>query len=710
MKKILSISVLLLLASFLFAQDKTVGGIPELPTVDDSIYLLTIDGVWKKFSIATLKQNVSGQVTGTSILYVPALTGNVNNRNEFVTDPADDVWFIDIDGNAKKLSVGGGGIGGIGNAVSLTDTITQASHGFTLLQPISTLSSAYTGADTTNFAVGVISSVIDANNFVISYGGKITATAHGKTIDSIYYTPNATGQAVLSASVTSISQPVYRVIDANTIQVQIFRPASLDILSRLTPAEVEAFYNQQVSIVTQVEAEAGTSTTVRRWTSERVKQAILALAGGGVGDMTKAVYDPTNINSSAFDMDNMVEGATTKILTDTERTSIGTIASKLASVVAGTNITVDNTDPQNPIISSAGGAADGNGMFDGSGMTPTTTEITLTDFINFDANTLYIKGSSNQVGFGIEPTHTVDINGTMKLGGLGYLYDNIGVSFITQSANTVSVNRDCTIGNALYGRAMFNFKNYSHVTGGASHPSLGGIFHNIDGGTTTSAAGGTVNVNTGTSTNGSGVGGDFIATLGTGVVRNGRFGIGTSSPTARLDVVGGMQVKLGNYIFNTDQTLISGDLTYNSTSGEIELQDNFIYANWRIPTGGNELITGTTSAVTISTQSGNSADWTFSAGVFTKTVQSEHLHLSGSITISTLTGGSETHIALYKNGILAADSETMMYTGTAGAAYTFPIGFWTGIASSTDTFEIKIWQDVADNITIQKMSIGLTKI
>ncbi len=41
------------------------------------------------------------------------------------------------------------------------------------------------------------------------------------------------------------------------------------------------------------------------------------------GDMTKVVYDPTNVNGDAFSMDNMVEGATTKILTSTERTAIG---------------------------------------------------------------------------------------------------------------------------------------------------------------------------------------------------------------------------------------------------------------------------------------------------------------------------------------------------------------------------------------------------
>jgi len=43
--------------------------------------------------------------------------------------------------------------------------------------------------------------------------------------------------------------------------------------------EIETGYNNQVSIVSQAEAEAGTATTSRRWTAQRVKQAIEALGG-----------------------------------------------------------------------------------------------------------------------------------------------------------------------------------------------------------------------------------------------------------------------------------------------------------------------------------------------------------------------------------------------------------------------------------------------
>lgn len=44
----------------------------------------------------------------------------------------------------------------------------------------------------------------------------------------------------------------------------------------------------------------------------------------GIWDMVKAVYDPTNINSSAFDMDNFVDGTNKHYVSTAEKTSIWT--------------------------------------------------------------------------------------------------------------------------------------------------------------------------------------------------------------------------------------------------------------------------------------------------------------------------------------------------------------------------------------------------
>lgn len=49
---------------------------------------------------------------------------------------------------------------------------------------------------------------------------------------------------------------------------------------------------------------------------------IIQEGGSGTGDMNTSTYDPTSVFGDAFDMDNMVEGADTKILTAAERTKL----------------------------------------------------------------------------------------------------------------------------------------------------------------------------------------------------------------------------------------------------------------------------------------------------------------------------------------------------------------------------------------------------
>lgn len=107
--------------------------------------------------------------------------------------------------------------------------------------------------------------------------------------------------------------------------------------------------------------------------------------GGGTGDMEASVYDPNNVSGDAFDMDNMVEGTVGKILTQSERDAITANTLKrsypsedetklagigegaqLVTVQGGSNITVDVTDPQNPIISSSGGGGGGTGDMEAS--------------------------------------------------------------------------------------------------------------------------------------------------------------------------------------------------------------------------------------------------------------------------------------------------------------------------------------------------------
>lgn len=60
----------------------------------------------------------------------------------------------------------------------------------------------------------------------------------------------------------------------------------------------------------------------------------------GSGDMTKVVYDPTTVEGDAFDMDNMVEGTTTKIMTNTERTKLSGVEDNATADQTGAEIKI----------------------------------------------------------------------------------------------------------------------------------------------------------------------------------------------------------------------------------------------------------------------------------------------------------------------------------------------------------------------------------
>lgn len=75
-----------------------------------------------------------------------------------------------------------------------------------------------------------------------------------------------------------------------------------------TDSEIETAYNNQVSVVSQAEAEAGTATTARRWTAQRVGQAIAALGGG---DPTYGSNAGASDNAVYMDADNQMGLGTT---------------------------------------------------------------------------------------------------------------------------------------------------------------------------------------------------------------------------------------------------------------------------------------------------------------------------------------------------------------------------------------------------------------
>ena len=97
------------------------------------------------------------------------------------------------------------------------------------------------------------------------------------------------------------------------------------------------------------------------------------------------------------------------------------------SVVAGTNITVDNTDPINPIISASGG---------GGGTSPSLRNATATD--TFSAASETIKCTAN--------TFTVNLPTASGIQGTTYTLVNSGTGIITLDPNGIeTINGSLTI-------------------------------------------------------------------------------------------------------------------------------------------------------------------------------------------------------------------------------------------------------------------------
>lgn len=104
-------------------------------------------------------------------------------------------------------------------------------------------------------------------------------------------------EAVTLAKMAHVTQnQILGRITASTGDVEVLTPANVRTIINVedgatadqTNSEIETAYNSQVAVVSQAEAEAGTSTTVRRWTAQRVGQAIVALASRIIA----SVYTP----------------------------------------------------------------------------------------------------------------------------------------------------------------------------------------------------------------------------------------------------------------------------------------------------------------------------------------------------------------------------------------------------------------------------------
>ena len=173
-------------------------------------------------------------------------------------------------------------------------------------------------------------------------------------------------------------------------------------------AEIETAYNNQVSIVSQAEAEAGIATTVRRWTAERVKQAIDALAaGGGVwGTITGTLSSQTDLQNALNAKEDNLSGASLTQVTGADgdlvlvqdvsdsnnlktvpKSEFGASTLPASSVIMDTLGTPTYTTVQDMIATQgSGGVISGGAITDGGSGT-----------VDITAGEIYIRSASSDI-------------------------------------------------------------------------------------------------------------------------------------------------------------------------------------------------------------------------------------------------------------------------------------------------------------------------
>lgn len=241
------------------------------------------------------------------------------------------------------------------------------------------MASALTGGSQTNIAV-TYNDATNVFDFFVSASGGAGLTQeeiedlvagfiiNGTGISKVY--DDVTGQLTLS-----LSNEIYTTSEKNKLAA-IEAGATAD----QTPAEIETAYNSQVATVSQVDAEAGTSTTVYRWTPERVAQAIAALE---TTPTVSKVGTPVDNQIGVWTGDGTIEGTANLTYNGTSLGVTGNIT--VTGTVDGRDISTDGLKLDTAIISDVTGV---------TGADAVTNIMTLTQaeydaIVSPNASTLY---------------------------------------------------------------------------------------------------------------------------------------------------------------------------------------------------------------------------------------------------------------------------------------------------------------------------------
>jgi hypothetical protein len=136
---------------------------------------------------------------------------------------------------------------------------TQTAHGLSLKDAIYHTGSAWAKAkadDEDTLALGIVTKVIDANNFRFGFAGVHRIASHGFTAGQYYFLDSNTSGALTPTQPTTYSNPVLYAIDADNVLVLPYRPA-------LTGGALGGNTNKGLTLVGRDEVLSGTKTKLQ---------------------------------------------------------------------------------------------------------------------------------------------------------------------------------------------------------------------------------------------------------------------------------------------------------------------------------------------------------------------------------------------------------------------------------------------------------------
>lgn len=154
-------------------------------------------------SVYFLSPTVAGAVTVTE----PSTAGQIS-KPLIIAESATTGWILSYRGNVVGSPSSGSGSGEFNG--STLHTVTQASHGFSvgeaiyIVNPTGVYTLADASAEASSQSVGIVNEVIDANNFVVQWGGYIgTGIYSGMTPGDLFYLSDSTAGALTTTEPTT---------------------------------------------------------------------------------------------------------------------------------------------------------------------------------------------------------------------------------------------------------------------------------------------------------------------------------------------------------------------------------------------------------------------------------------------------------------------------------------------------------------------------